>query len=67
MKREIVEVCPHCEAENTRMWDAEKSGYEIRCSNCHKKMMLCDECLHAEDNLGGKCDWSQKNGCFRKN
>lgn len=66
MKREIVEVCPHCGEENIRMWDVRRSGYEIRCCNCHKKMMLCDECFHSDDNLGGRCDWSEKHNCFRK-
>lgn len=59
---EVTEICPHCEAENTMVWDVKRDGYEAFCSHCGKKMMLCDECLHADDNKG--CDW--RNGtCFR--
>ena len=50
MKRECVEICPHCEQEITKKWDVEKNGYQITCPNCGKKIMLCDECLHSEDN-----------------
>ena len=36
MKRECIEVCPHCEKEITKQWDVEKKGYEITCPNCGK-------------------------------
>ncbi len=29
-------------------------------------VVLCDECLHAEDNKAQKCDWCV-NGCWREN
>ena len=66
MKRECVEICPHCEQEITKKWDVEKNGYQITCPNGGKKIMLCDECLHSEDNEGMRCDWSEDLGCFRK-
>ena len=62
---EAVEVCPHCETENVfENYDVKKEGYEVTCQHCGEKIMLCDECSHAWDNLGGFCDW--ENGkCFR--
>ena len=33
MKRECVEICPHCEQEITKKWDVEKNGYQITCPN----------------------------------
>lgn len=54
---EETEVCPHCEAEVTVVWDVEKQGYQTTCPNCGKKIMLCDACLNAEDNEYMRCDW----------
>lgn len=55
---EAVEMCPYCEAENVyRNWDAEKQGYVATCHSCGKKIFLCDECKHADDNPSGRCDW----------
>ena len=61
---EVVEVCPECGAENVMQWDVEKDGYIAHCSHCGSKMMLCDECVHAED--AKICDWSSCNGCYRE-
>lgn len=66
MIREEVEVCPHCDLEITKKWDVEKDGYQIACPNCKKRIMLCDACLHSEDNEAMSCDWSKEKGCFRK-
>ena len=67
---EAVDVCPHCEHENVYPeWDAQRDGYVARCQECGKLIMLCDECLHADDNAGGMCDWRELNGegiCFRR-
>lgn len=66
---EQVEMCPYCEAENSYPgWDPEEKGYIATCTNCGKKIFLCDACLHAEDNLTQKCNWCETNsgrGCFR--
>lgn len=57
---EAVEVCPFCERENVFVnWDVEKRGYIAKCWQCGRKIMLCDECLHADDNKGGFCDWRE--------
>jgi len=71
---EAVEVCPYCASENTlTYWDFDKYGYIAKCWNCGKNIFLCDECFHAEDNLGRKCDWRERRmsekfmeeSCFR--
>ncbi len=70
---EAVEMCPYCEAENVyRNWDVEKQGYIATCHYCGKKIFLCDECKHADDNPTGRCDWhgEERDGkeygsCFR--
>lgn len=66
---EAVEVCPYCVGENTYpYWDVEKQGYIATCSGCGKKLFLCDECLHADDNPNMECDWHETptgRECFR--
>ena len=66
MMREEVEVCPYCGGENILQWDVEANGYEATCQHCGKPMMLCDACLHSDDNKEMKCYWSEATGCFRK-
>lgn len=61
---EVTEVCPHCGAENTFVWDVDVCGYEAFCPHCSNRMLLCDECYHADDNEGHKCDWHD-DICFR--
>lgn len=61
---EVVEVCPECGAENIMTWDVEKDGYVAYCPHCGSKMMLCDECLHADD--AKVCDWCACRGCYRE-
>lgn len=62
-------MCPYCGGENKyKNWNAETQGYIAICANCGKKIFLCDECRHAEDNPEMKCDWHEENGksiCFR--
>lgn len=66
---EAVEICPYCECENIfANWDTDTQGYIATCWNCGKKILLCDECLHADDNTGKMCDWHRsktEEGCFR--
>ena len=66
---EAVEMCPHCMGENVYPdWDAEIQGYIAVCSHCKTLIMLCDECLHSDDNPKQICDWSDNDGgtCFRR-
>lgn len=63
-QHEVVEVCPECGAENVMTWDVETEGYVAYCPHCGSKMMLCDECLHADD--AKECDWCACRGCYRE-
>ena len=62
----VTETCPHCDGEITLSWDVQLAGYRIHCPVCGEKIMLCDECLHADDNEGRYCDWNKCGGCFRQ-
>lgn len=65
-RHEAVEVCPHCMGENTVPDWAPSDGYRVKCSHCGESILLCDECMHAEDNLDRNCDWDDTTGkCFR--
>lgn len=55
MKEYITELCGMCGSENTLEWDVEEEGYKAFCPRCGKEMMLCDACMHSEDNLEMKC------------
>lgn len=68
MKYEVTEICPHCDRENTLVWDPDKDGYEIYCPNCGEKMMLCTACYDEQRERGKKpfCDWMREEGCYRK-
>lgn len=58
MATETVEMCPYCMSENVfRNWDAQKQGFVAKCWQCGQEIMLCDECLHSDDNRTGRCDW----------
>ena len=67
---EVTEVCPHCDREITLIWDVDNDGYRVFCPSCGEEIMLCDVCLHADDNLGGKCDFKAdfdgNPTCFRR-
>lgn len=75
IETECVEPCPYCGKENIyQNYDAAAHGYKAFCQECGAEIMLCDECLHADDNPGGRCDWHELYGklgdevrgiCFR--
>lgn len=63
----VTETCPNCENEIEMRWDTDERGYEAVCPVCGGRLMLCDECLHSEDNPGGKCDYNSKtDSCWRR-
>lgn len=69
MLKEVVETCPFCECENILKWDVKANGFVIKCLHCGSEMMLCDECLHSDDNKCQKCDWHREGNmsvCFRR-
>ena len=58
---ECVEVCPHCGNENVyENIDPVAVGYKMVCNGCGAEIMLCDECMHADDNPCGKCNWHEE-------
>ena len=65
-RHEAVEACPHCGNEHYEKDWSPKKGYRARCMHCGESILLCDECLHADDNPNQACDWDKKTGkCFR--
>ena len=66
---EAIEVCPHCDKENVYpMWDVDVKGFVAICNHCGKEIMLCDECMHRDDNENMHCDWCKTEcggKCFR--
>ena len=52
----VHEYCPNCEYDNTIEWDVEKEGYVAYCPHCGAMVMLCDECMHADDNPNHDCN-----------
>lgn len=73
---EDVDVCPYCGCENHFYnWDTGVKGWIGKCAECGQEIMLCDTCLHADDNTKQRCNWHEvlntKTGkrnsmCFRK-
>lgn len=62
-EKEVTEVCPHCEAEVTLMWNTETDGYKAFCPHCGKRLMLCDACQQ-DGEQQGKCDYcSETDSC----
>ena len=66
---ETVEFCAYCETENIYpMWDVDVRGFVVICNHCGKEIMLCDECMHRDDNEDMRCDWCETDcggKCFR--
>lgn len=67
---EVTEVCPHCGSEVTLMWNVEADGYKAFCPYCGERLMLCDACLHTEDENGecdGSCDYCRQTDSCKYN
>lgn len=61
IQTEAVECCPFCGGENVfPNWNVKKQGYIAKCQHCGEAIMLCDECRHAADNCGKRCDWHEE-------
>lgn len=60
----VTEVCPHCESEIEMRWDTDTMGFKAFCPVCGERLMLCDECRHAEE--PSPCDYGVSgDGCWR--
>lgn len=60
----VTEPCPHCGNEIEMRWNTDADGFKAFCPVCGKRLMLCDECIHAEDYRG--CDYnSASDSCYR--
>lgn len=59
-RKEVTEVCPHCEEEITMIWDTEVMGFHAFCPACGERLMLCDECQHTvcQDGEPHNCDYN---------
>ena len=57
----VTEYCPHCDKEQSLLWDAGKDGYEIYCPTCGEKIMLCSVCDEFDT-----CDWREDSGCKKR-
>ena len=54
----VTEVCPHCQSEIEMRWNTDIDGYKAFCPVCGNRLMLCDECLHSDDDYVGGCDYN---------
>ncbi len=61
----VTERCPHCESEIEMRWNTDAMGFKAFCPVCGKRLMLCDECRHAENS--GPCDYNSRLDFCRHN
>lgn len=61
----VTELCPHCENEIEMRWNTDILGFKAFCPVCGKRLMLCDECRHAE--TSNHCDYDSERDCCRRN
>lgn len=61
----VTEMCPHCESEIEMRWNTDTMGFKAFCPVCGKRLMLCDECRHAENSA--PCDYNNELECCHKN
>ena len=66
MKYEITEVCPNCDREVTMTWVIKQDGYKAFCPYCGHRLMLCDACLHNENDYNN-CDYCTKTDSCKHN
>lgn len=66
IETEQVEMCPDCGRENVYPNWTPEDGWRQKCQNCGEMILLCDACVHADDNSGRICDWDNITcKCFR--
>lgn len=62
----VTEVCPHCENEIEMRWNTDTQGFKAFCPVCGRRLMLCDECLH-DENDSRSCDYNSHDNACRRN
>lgn len=67
MWTDVTEFCPNCESEIEMKWDIERDGYKAFCPVCGNRLMLCDECQHAEGNGCIGCDYDSATDSCKHN
>ncbi len=60
VEHRVIELCPYCDTEINMNWDVKKYGYKAFCSYCGNRLMLCDECMHGDDEGAGHCDYNSE-------
>lgn len=61
----IEETCPSCNGVARIYWNIKEDGYKAYCPICGGRLMLCSECMTAEDERG--CDYNLKTDtCWRR-
>lgn len=59
----VTECCPHCQSEIEMRWNTDTDGFKAFCPVCGNRLMLCDECSHAENSKG--CDYDTRSDSCR--
>lgn len=64
----VVELCPNCSREVEMRWNTKEDGYKAFCPYCGKELMLCDDCLHRDENdseTDKSCNYDRQSGNCR--
>ncbi len=64
----VVELCPNCSREVEMLWNTKEDGYKAYCPYCGKELMLCDACLHRDENnseTDNSCNYDSRSGDCR--
>lgn len=62
---QVAEVCPYCNAEVTMTWNTDVDGFKAFCPHCGERLMLCDECRHADGS--DDCDYDSATDTCKHN
>lgn len=62
---QVTEVCPYCNSEVTITWNTDVDGFKAFCPHCGERLMLCDECRHADGS--GDCDYDSATDTCKHN
>lgn len=63
----VTEFCSNCDTEVELVWDVDVDGFKAFCPHCGERLMLCDACLHREDDYACVCDYDSIHDTCRFN